>query len=168
MPTAKIDLLILDVDGVLTDGRITPGADGGTLKSFYVQDGCAIKLWQKSGKQIAILSGRDEPSVKLRAAELGILTIVTGVSNKGQAYQNLLKGSGHNDAQVAYVGDDYPDLPPMRRSGFPVAVANAVAAVKRSADYVTRKRGGQGAVAEVIELLLRRQGQWSREMLAKS
>jgi len=168
MSAAEIELLILDVDGVLTDGRITPGNRGETLKSFYVQDGCAIKIWQKNAKHVAILSGRDEACVKLRAAELGIQTVVTGVSNKSFAYQKILKETGHQDRQVAYVGDDCPDLSPMQRSGFPVAVANAVAAVKQTAEYVTRKRGGEGAVAEVIELLLRRQGLWSRELLAGS
>lgn len=111
---------------------------------------------------MAVLSGRGEASVVRRAAELGIEWVQTGVSDKLVGYESILRESGRRDEAVAYVGDDLPDLPPMRRCGFPVAVANAAPSVKREAAYVTRRRGGEGAVAEVVELILRRRGQWAR------
>lgn len=160
MIPASIDLLILDVDGVLTDGRLTPLPGGEASKAFYVQDGCALKLWQRCGGQTAILSGRSDTAVLRRAAELGIECVRTGVSDKTAAYGEILASLGFRDAAVAYLGDDLPDLGPMARCGFPVAVANAASAVKRVATYVTRRGGGAGAVAEVVELLLRKRNQW--------
>ena len=162
MIPASIDLLILDVDGVLTDGRLTPLPDGEASKAFYVQDGVALKLWQRCGGQAAILSGRSETATLRRAAELGIECVRTGVSDKTTAYRELLASLGFGDAAVAYVGDDLPDLGPMAHCAFPVAVADAVPAVKRAAAYVTRRCGGTGAVAEVVELLLRKRNQWCR------
>lgn len=161
MNWTSIELLVLDVDGVLTDGRILSSVDGGWEKSFYVQDGCAIKLWSQLGGQIAILSGRSESALDRRAAELGIQTVVKGVSDKTAALEAMLSSSETDARCVAYVGDDLPDLGPMSRVAFPVAVANAHSAVKRSARYVTRRAGGRGAVAEVVEFLLRKQGRWS-------
>ncbi len=156
-----IRLLILDVDGVLTDGRITLSADGDAGKGFCVQDGFAIKLWQKSGRQVAILSGRGSSEITRRAAELGIRQVHVGIADKDKGYTAILKEAGMTDAEVAYVGDDLPDRAPLLRCGFPIAVANAVPTVKRWAAYVTRRAGGFGAVSEVIEMLLRRQGAWS-------
>ncbi|MCH7925049.1 MAG: HAD hydrolase family protein [Planctomycetes bacterium] len=161
MNWASIELLVLDVDGVLTDGRILSSAEGGWEKSFYVQDGCATKLWSQMGGQVAIISGRSEPALDRRAAELGIQTVCKGVSDKTAALDVILSSSDTNARGVAYVGDDLPDLGPMSRVTFPVAVANAHPAVKRSAMYITRRKGGRGAVAEVVEFLLRKQGRWS-------
>lgn len=161
MKWASIELLVLDVDGVLTDGRILSSSEGGWNKSFYVQDGCAIKLWSRMGGTVAIISGRSESSVDRRAAELGIQTVHTGVSDKIAALDSILSSSGIDVQGVAYMGDDIPDLDPMSRVSLPVAVANAHPAVKKSAMYVTRREGGQGAVAELVEFLLRKQKRWS-------
>ena len=164
MDVASIKLLILDVDGVLTDGRVTFGSEGETIKTFCVQDGCAIKLWQRSGGKVAILSGRTCEAVSRRAAELGIEWVQTGVADKRSAYEAILASAGCDDVDVAYLGDDLPDLGPMSRCGLPVAVANAAPAVKRASRYVTRRRGGDGAIAEVVEFLLRKQKRWSRAL----
>ena len=165
MDPTLIELLILDVDGVLTDGRVTAGGDGEWAKGFYVQDGCAIKLWQRCGGRVAILSGRSEEVVERRARELGVEMVRTGVTDKSSAYDAIVAAVGCSDAAVAYVGDDLPDLGPMSRAAFPVAVANAAAAVKRASMYVTRCGGGSGAVAEVVELLLRKQKRWSQGLM---
>ncbi len=155
-----IRLIMLDVDGVLTDGSLPYLSDGNEFKAFHVQDGSAIKLWQKCGGVAAIVSGRNLASVTHRAKGLGIEAVIQGVAEKVEAYESLLKRYGLSDAQVCVVGDDWMDIPPMRRSGYPIAVANAVAAVKRTARYVTRRRGGDGAIAEVVERLLRSNGAW--------
>lgn len=164
MDKTFIKLLILDVDGVLTDGRIAVAPSGEWTKAFYVQDGCALKLWQRLGGKVALLSGRAEEAVDRRAAELGIEWVHSGVTDKLRAYRAVLASAGYRDAEVSYVGDDLPDLAPMRCCGFPVAVANAAPVVKRAAHYVTRRRGGGGAVAEVVEVLLRKQERWSQVM----
>ncbi len=163
MNPTSIELLILDVDGVLTDGRLTLADTGEPAKAFYVRDGMAIKNWQRSGGKVAILSGRSETSVARRAAELGIELVHTGAGDKRAGYDAILAETGCDDAAASYVGDDLPDLVPMARCGFPVAVRNAAPAVKQAAMYVTRHGGGEGAVAEVIELLLRKRGQWPSE-----
>ena len=165
MNTVSIELLILDVDGVLTDGGITMTPEGESSKTFHAQDGGAIKLWQRSGGKVAILSGRSSEVVVRRAADLGIEWVRTGVKDKCETYESLIALSGCDHGAVGYVGDDLPDVGPMSRCGFPVAVANAVPAVKRAASYVTRRRGGEGAVAEVVELLLRKRKWWSQGIL---
>jgi len=161
-----IRLLILDVDGVLTDGRLPYDASGQAGKTFYVQDGGAIRLWQASGGRAAIISGRSSPAVEARAMELGIERVVQGAAEKLTAYADFCRMESLSDAQVAVLGDDLPDLAPMRRCGYPMAVANAVPPVKRAARYVTRRRGGEGAVAEAIEHLLRKSGIWP-ELIAR-
>lgn len=161
MNLSAIDWLILDVDGVLTDGTITMDADGELTKSFHVQDGFAIKLWHQSGGHTAILTSRKHPAVKRRAAELGIEEVRVGVSDKLDGYEEMISSKGCSADSICYVGDDYPDLKPLSRSGFGVAVSNAVPAIKRSAGYVTRRRGGCGAVAEIVELILRKKKMWS-------
>ncbi len=162
MDLALTTLLILDVDGVLTDGRLSYSGEGYEPKTFFVQDGYAIKLWQRCGGGVAIISGRQSWPVTQRAKELGIEQVHLGIDDKITAYEKVIASIGCNDEAVAYVGDDLPDLAPMKRCGFAVAVANAVGEVKRVADYITRRPGGAGAVAEVIELLLRKQGKWSQ------
>jgi len=160
MDLARINLLILDVDGVLTDGRVAPAADGNATKFFHAQDGYAIRVWLDRGGQAAILSGRADETVRRRAVELGIDQVLLGMVGKLAGYETILASAGLADEAVAYIGDDLPDLEPMERCAFPVAVADAVPAVKRVAMYVTRRAGGRGAVAEVIELLLRKSGRW--------
>jgi len=160
MDLAAIDLLILDVDGVLTDGRVTFGPDGPVERTFSVQDGCALKLWHEQGQRSALVSGRSSPVLEQRGRELGVTTVVQGADDKRAACERLLADWGADFARVCYVGDDLPDLGPMARAGLPVAVGNAVPAVKQAAEYVTRHRGGDGAVAEVVERLLRKQRRW--------
>jgi len=155
-----IKLLILDVDGVLTTGELPYDADGSHQKSFFVQDGGAIRLWQAQGGLVAILSGRNAPAVRTRAEDLDIATVVQGVPDKVPAYETICRELGAAESGTAVMGDDLPDLPLMRRCGFPIAVANAHRYVKRSARYVTRRSGGHGAVAEGIEQLLRHNGAW--------
>ena len=167
MGLSSIEVLILDVDGVLTDGRLITGPEGELTKRFHVQDGCAVKLWQRCGGKAAVLSGRDGEALRRRTAELGIECVRTGESDKLKGYEAILSACGCDDSAVCYVGDDLPDLGPMLRAGFPVAVADAVPAVKRVSAYVTRRAGGCGAVAEVVELLLRKQKRWSQDLLAR-
>lgn len=152
-----IELLILDVDGVMTDGGLEVSATGEVSKTFYVRDGQAIKTWRQQGRKVAILSGRSDPSVVARAAELGIECVKSGVSDKLAGYEEIKKEFGLRDQDIAYMGDDIPDVVVLQRCGFSVAVANAAPPVKRQAQYVTRAGGGRGAVAEVIDLLLRTQ-----------
>jgi 3-deoxy-D-manno-octulosonate 8-phosphate phosphatase (KDO 8-P phosphatase) len=159
-----INVLILDVDGVLTDGRLTYGPDGEITKTFHVQDGFALRCWHRLGHRSAILTGRDSPAVDRRARDLGIAAVRQGVADKLAVYGELQSELQAGDATICFVGDDSPDLGPMRRCAFPVAVANGTGPVKRLARYVTRRAGGDGAVAEVIELILRKQGRWSREL----
>lgn len=160
MDFRRINVLVLDVDGVLTDGTLMYSESGTQIKTFHVHDGHALKLWQQAGHRAAILSARESPVVKRRAAELGVQHVEQGCADKEAGYLRLLERLDASDEAVCYIGDDAPDLGPMRRCAFSVAPANAVAAVKRAARYVTRRSGGSGAVAEVIELMLRKQGLW--------
>lgn len=157
-----IRLLILDVDGVLTDGGLPYDAEGQRLKTFHVQDGGAIRLWQEFGGRAAILSGRSSPAVEARARDLGIDCVVQGALEKLAAYDGILRRLSCTDAETSMIGDDFVDLPPLRRCGYPMAVANARPQVKRAARYITRRAGGYGAVAEAIEHLFRRSGAWQR------
>ena len=152
--------LCLDCDGVLTDGRIHMGADGRSSRAFHVHDGFAIRCFQKLGGVVAIISGKDSPAVGARAEELGIAQVIQGSSDKLADLNALLSGTGVNPRQVAMIGDDLPDLPILHNCGYPIAVANAVDEVKAAARYVTRRPGGDGAVREAIEHLLRAAGRW--------
>jgi 3-deoxy-D-manno-octulosonate 8-phosphate phosphatase (KDO 8-P phosphatase) len=168
MDLSAITLLVLDVDGVLTDGRVDFGCDGELGKAFQVRDGCAIKLWRSCGHKVGVLSGRPSAAVDHRAKELGIDFVETGAADKLSGFRAVLAKADCAEAQTVYVGDDLPDLGPMAHAGFAVAVANAAPDIKRVADYVTQAKGGDGAVAEVIELVLRRQQRWSKELLSKA
>ena len=159
---AKIKLLILDVDGVLTDGRLPYEAEGNETKVFHVQDGAAIRRWRAMGGLVALISGRQAPSVASRAKDLGVGFVEQGVTDKLPVYLKVRESHKLSDAEVAVVGDDLMDLGPMRRCGYPIAVGNAVAAVKRAARYVTRRGGGEGAVGEAIERLMRHNGIWEQ------
>jgi 3-deoxy-D-manno-octulosonate 8-phosphate phosphatase (KDO 8-P phosphatase) len=159
---AAVRLLVLDVDGVLTDGRITYTADGVEVKSFHVRDGSGIKFWQRLGGQVAIVSGRASKAVDVRAAELGVTSVAQGAADKRAALSAVLAASGLRADEACAVGDDLPDLPLLRACGLAVAVADACPEARAAAHYVTLAAGGRGAVREVIELLLRAQGQWDR------
>jgi 3-deoxy-D-manno-octulosonate 8-phosphate phosphatase (KDO 8-P phosphatase) len=157
---AAVDLLIVDVDGVLTDGGIIYSDDGAELKRFHVRDGSGLKIWQFVGKRSALITGRRSKLVEVRAAELGIDPVVQGAAEKMPAYRDLLRAGGWRTEQVCYIGDDVLDLPVLRNCGLAVAVADACPEVIADAHYVTTARGGRGAVREAIELILRCQGLW--------
>jgi 3-deoxy-D-manno-octulosonate 8-phosphate phosphatase (KDO 8-P phosphatase) len=156
----EIALLVVDVDGVLTEGGIVHGNSGLELKSFHVRDGSGLKMWSKAGKQAALITGRSSPLVEHRAAEVGIRHVFQNAADKLPAFEELLSRVGVAPAQVCYVGDDLADLPPLLRCGLAAAVADACPEVRADAHYVTRHPGGRGAVREVIELILRCQGSW--------
>lgn len=156
----RVELLLLDVDGVLTDGSIVYADDGAELKRFHVRDGSGLKLWQAAGKRAAIVSGRSSLAVTRRATELGVAPVLQGYADKLAAFEALLAETGVRPEQVCAVGDDLPDLPVLRRCGVAVAVADACLEVRVAADYVTAVPGGRGAVRDAIEWLLRAQGRW--------
>jgi len=163
---ARIELLLLDVDGVLTDGQVVYTDAGQEIKAFHVRDGSGIKYWRRSGKRVAILSGRASPVVTRRAAELDIDAVVQAADNKLLALARMLSELGLRPDQVCAVGDDLPDLPVLAHCGLAVAVADAVPELKESADFVTMLPGGRGAVREVIEWLMRGQGTWDATLAA--
>jgi 3-deoxy-D-manno-octulosonate 8-phosphate phosphatase (KDO 8-P phosphatase) len=158
----RIEVLVLDVDGVLTDGGIVYGSNELELKQFHVRDGSGLKVWQLVGKRAAVITGRRSAIVEVRAAELGIAPVIQGASDKLAAYRQVLAACAVRPDQVGYVGDDLPDLPVLLNCGLAAAVADACPEVKAAAHYVTRTPGGRGAVREVIELVLRCQGQWQQ------
>ena len=157
---AKIKLLLLDVDGVLTNGQIIYDNQGNELKAFDVKDGHGLKLLQRAGIKIGIITGRSSDVVRLRAKELGIEILYQGALRKLEPYLEILSEQGLTDDQVAYVGDDVIDLPILRRVGFSATVADAVPEVPPLVDYVASRPGGRGAVREICDLLLRASGQW--------
>jgi 3-deoxy-D-manno-octulosonate 8-phosphate phosphatase (KDO 8-P phosphatase) len=155
---SRISVLALDVDGVLTDGSIIVDAAGAEAKRFNVRDGLGVRIWQKLGLRVAILSARRSAAVDHRAAELGIDAIIQGQGDKSAGLDRLLAMLGVREPEVAYVGDDWLDVPVLRRVGYPIAVADADAFTRAHAAYVTRAPGGRGAVRETVEHLLERQG----------
>jgi len=156
----RIELLVLDVDGVLTDGSITLTPDGGEIKTFHVRDGSALTAWRRCGKKTAIISGRASPAVSIRAAELGITEVRLGAKDKGDALIDVARSTGSALDRTCAIGDDWPDLPVLTAVALPVAVADAAPEVRAAAKYVTMTPGGRGAVREVVELILRAQNRW--------
>lgn len=150
---AAVRLVIFDVDGVLTDGKLHYGSEGEAYKSFHARDGAAIKLMQERGWEVAIISGRNSQAVSHRARELGIRHVYQGVADKPAALALLCGATGVTPAQMAHVGDDQPDIELFRQVGFAVAVADASAAAVAAAHHVTRTPGGAGVASEVCELL---------------
>jgi 3-deoxy-D-manno-octulosonate 8-phosphate phosphatase (KDO 8-P phosphatase) len=157
---ASIELLVVDVDGVLTDGGIVYGSDGVELKQFHVRDGSGLKCWERAGKRAALITGRNSPVVERRAREIGIVFVIQGAQEKLPAFRHLLGETGVTPEQVCCIGDDLPDLPLLRHCGLAVAVADACAEARADAHYLTQAPGGRGAVRETIELILRSQGRW--------
>jgi 3-deoxy-D-manno-octulosonate 8-phosphate phosphatase (KDO 8-P phosphatase) len=153
-----IRLLVLDVDGVLTDGRLYYSSAGEESKAFHIQDGLGIKLLQRSGVQVALITGRRSPAVEQRAHELGIALVHQGVEDKLGAFDELLRAQHLAASQAGCMGDDLPDLPLIRCCALGISVPDAPEAVRQHAHYVTRRRGGEGAVREVCELLMAAQG----------
>lgn len=154
----RIKLFIMDVDGVLTDGRIFIRDTGEEIKSFHTLDGHGLKMLHKHGIQTAIITGRDAPSVGIRAQQLGIEHYFKGIADKRSCYQQLIAKLGLHEQQCAYIGDDVVDLPVMKHCALAIAVSNAHPLVLKHADYITQAAGGSGAVREVCDLLLDAQG----------
>ena len=155
-----IKLLLMDVDGVMTDGGITIDNNGVEAKTFHVRDGHGIKLLQRAGIKVGIITGRNSEVVKYRAAELGIEILCQGMKVKMDAYRQILADEGLEDDEIAYMGDDVVDLPVLRQVGFSVAVADASESLRSYVDYVTLLNGGRGAVREIAEIILKGQGLW--------
>jgi 3-deoxy-D-manno-octulosonate 8-phosphate phosphatase (KDO 8-P phosphatase) len=163
---AAIELLLLDVDGVLTDGSVIYANDGSELKRFHVRDGSGLKLWHGAGKRSAIVSGRKSVAVERRAAELGISPVLQGRDDKLAALAEVLASTDLRLEQVCAIGDDLPDVPVLRQCGLAIAVADACPELRAVANYVTTAPGGRGAVREAIEWLLKASGQWN-ELVAQ-
>ncbi len=155
-----VKLLILDVDGVMTDGSIVFDSDGRETKSFNVKDGHGIKLFMRAGLKVALITARSSKVVSKRADELGISIVRQGAKDKLSAFTEILKELSLTPAETAYIGDDIIDLPVLTRVGFSVAVADAVAEVVKRVDYVTESKGGRGAVREAVEVILKAQSKW--------
>lgn len=157
---ARVDLLLLDVDGVLTDGRVVLDDNGVESKAFDVRDGHGLKLLQRAGVGVGLVTGRRSRVVELRAAELGIDEVHQGVKDKLRVVRQILTRREVAPGQVAYVGDDVVDLPVMLQVGVAVTVADAPSYMRERAHWVTAADGGRGAVREVCEALLRARGCW--------
>jgi 3-deoxy-D-manno-octulosonate 8-phosphate phosphatase (KDO 8-P phosphatase) len=155
-----VELLLVDVDGVLTDGVIAVDDHGVETKHFHVRDGSAFDLWRKAGKRAAILSGRWAPLVDRRAAELGIAPVIQGAPRKGEPFRALIAELGLDAGQVCFVGDDLADLAVLHAVGLAACPADAAPEVLQAAHLVTRAAGGRGAIREVVEVILKHQGVW--------
>lgn len=155
-----VKLLVLDVDGVLTDGRIILDNEGNEFKSFHVRDGHGIKMLVKAGIHVAIITGRYSKVVERRAQELGITDVFQRCHAKTAALDHLVEKYGLSTREVAYVGDDVVDVPVLRRVGVPIAVNDAADEAKDCAAMITRTRGGNGAVREICDFLLKAKGLW--------
>lgn len=156
----KIQLLLLDVDGVLTDGRIIYGSDGTETKAFDVKDGHGLKLLQRAGIRVGIITGRQSPVVSHRAKELGIEILYQGAKDKMVPFAEILAETGLGVEEIAYVGDDIVDLPILLKVGFSATVADALPEVKQHVHYITERVGGRAAVREVCDLILKESDRW--------
>ncbi len=156
----KIRMFIMDVDGVLTDGRIILGSQGEEFKFFYVQDGTGIVLAHRAGLKTAIISARKSEATERRARELGVNDVYQVEDSKEEAYEKILQDYRLQDEEVAYIGDDLHDLPLLKRVGLAVSVPNGRDEVKEIAHWTTKAAGGQGAVREALEVILKSQGKW--------
>ena len=158
---SRIKLLLMDCDGVLTDGRLWLMENGDEQKSFNTRDGLGLHLLHRAGLKSGIISGRKSSGVERRAGELAIEFVTQGDPDKISAFEDLLRLARVDESEVAFIGDDLTDIPVMQRSELAVAVADAVEEARSVAHYVTQAEGGRGAVREVIELILKAQGRWS-------
>lgn len=159
-----IQLICLDVDGVLTDGGIYLDDRGVETKRFHVRDGLGLNIWKKLGGELAIITGRSGLAVRHRADELGIEHVFQGSTDKVADFGRLLNDLGLTASQAAMIGDDLPDLPVLRLCGYPMAVADAAREVREEADYITTRPGGLGAVREAVEHLLKAQDRWDEAL----
>jgi 3-deoxy-D-manno-octulosonate 8-phosphate phosphatase (KDO 8-P phosphatase) len=157
---SRIRLLVLDVDGVLTDGILVYGASGEETKRFHIRDGLAIHAARRAGLEIAVVSGRASASVTRRMSELGVVEVHQGIADKESLLRGLLVRLGVKPTETAVMGDDLLDLPLMRIAGLAMAPADAVPEVRRAAAWVSRSAGGHGAVRDAVEMLLRSRQAW--------
>jgi 3-deoxy-D-manno-octulosonate 8-phosphate phosphatase (KDO 8-P phosphatase) len=157
---ARIRLILLDVDGVLTDGAVVVYGDGSESKRFHIRDGIALVWAQRAGVTVGLLSARHSPTTAQRAAQLGITLVHQGVSSKADTFDQIVGDMVLGEDEVAYMGDDIVDLAVLGRVGLSAAPANAVAEVRARVDFVATQPGGGGAVRELVELILRAQQQW--------
>jgi 3-deoxy-D-manno-octulosonate 8-phosphate phosphatase (KDO 8-P phosphatase) len=151
---SRIKLFLMDVDGVLTDGRLYYDDEGKESKSFHIHDGHGIKMLKESGIKTGLISGRKSKAAEVRARELSIDECHLGVADKVERFEKMIKKFGYNENEVAYIGDDLTDLPLLKRVGFSLSVSNGVDEVKDQVDWVTKKPGGMGGVREAIEFIL--------------
>jgi 3-deoxy-D-manno-octulosonate 8-phosphate phosphatase (KDO 8-P phosphatase) len=157
----NIRLLALDVDGVLTDGSIIYTSQREQVQSFHVHDGLGLKLLSMAGIHVAILSSRSSHALAIRAEELGIKLVYQGLSDKIEVYERIKEKLEIKDKEIAYIGDDWVDLPLLQKAGLAIVVADATQSMKGYADYITQQPGGRGAVREVCELILKAQNRRS-------
>ncbi len=157
---ARIRLVVLDVDGVLTDGSIWTGENGESVKRFFTRDGLGIKMLQAAGIPVAILTGRNSKQTAARAKELGIESVMQGKLFKTDAWHEILNAHGVTEEECAYMGDDVPDLPVLMATGLATAPADAVDEIRTRVHWVSDKKGGNGAVRSLAELILKSQGKW--------
>jgi 3-deoxy-D-manno-octulosonate 8-phosphate phosphatase (KDO 8-P phosphatase) len=162
----RVRLMVMDVDGVLTDGRLYIGAQGEVMKAFDVRDGHGIKLLRDAGIEVALLTARRSEIVVARARELGLTRVLQGQSNKLTGFLQLLADTGIDAADSGHIGDDWADLPVLRRVGFAASVADACAEAREAAHWVSTADGGRGAVRELAEFILRAQGHFDRLLRA--
>lgn len=160
----RVKVIVFDVDGVMTDGRLILGDDGQEYKSFHSLDGLGMKLLRATGVQMAIITGRTSKVVIKRAENTGIAHFYQGVDDKLAAFNELVKTLGISPEECAFMGDDVVDLPPMRKSGFAITVPSAMPLVKQYAHYMTTLPAGRGAVREVCEFIMRAQGTFDAQM----
>jgi 3-deoxy-D-manno-octulosonate 8-phosphate phosphatase (KDO 8-P phosphatase) len=160
----QIKLLLMDCDGVLTDGQLELLENGDEQKTFHARDGQGISLFQRAGWKTGIISGRTSSAVERRAQDLKMAYVRQYAKDKVKALEEILGQAGVSTDECAYIGDDVGDIPVMRRVGFAVAVADAVEETKQAAHYVTKLKGGRGAVREVTDLILKAQGRWEELM----
>ncbi|MGH9714713.1 MAG: KdsC family phosphatase [Candidatus Acidiferrales bacterium] len=162
----NVKVLLMDVDGTLTPGYVClqtfPDSSVAEMKMFNAHDGGGVKLASIMGIRTGMITGRDSPANARRGREMGMEFVIQGQPKKLESYKAILTRAGVTDEEVAYVGDDLPDLPLLGRAGLAVAVADAVVEVKRAAHYITTVPGGHGAVREVVELILKAQGKWKK------
>jgi len=163
----QIELMLSDVDGVMTDGSIVLDNQGVESKTFHIRDGLGIHVWQRAGYRFGIVTGRSSQMVRLRAGELGIDIVRQGIDDKLTTTLELIAELNLTAQQVCYIGDDLPDLAVIEAVGLGVAVADAAEEVRSAADYTTSVPGGQGAVRETVELVLKNRNRWD-EMTRKS
>ncbi len=156
----KIKLLILDVDGVMTDGSIILDNEGNEFKRFHVRDGHGVKMLNRAGLKVAIITGRKSRAVEKRAEELGVEEIYQGIFKKSAVYESLLQKYNLSDENVAFMGDDIVDIEILRKAGLSAVPSDAVEEAKKLALFVSTKNGGRGAVREFIELILKSSGRW--------